>query len=123
MSRSFLVVLLLLAGGCDIAWSETNNEQVSTTIAQAAQPAVQPTPAPIEETAPRAPRSLDELLPETFELLVMPWRGDLNGLPVTALPPSVAVFVSATAVGNWSSSLTVIVSVVWLVSPSSSVIV
>ena len=80
MSRSFLIVLLLLAGGCDIARSGTSNGQASTTIAQAAQPAVQPTPESVEEPAPRAPRSLDELLPETFELLVMPWRGDLDGM-------------------------------------------
>jgi membrane-bound lytic murein transglycosylase MltF len=80
MSRFVLIVLLLLAGGCDAARSGTNTELGSTTIAQEAQPAAQLTPEAVEKPAPGAPRSLDELLPETFELLVMPWRGDLDGM-------------------------------------------
>ena len=80
MSRSFLIVLLLIAGGCDAARSGTNSGPGSTTIAQAAQLAAQSTPELTEKPASRAPRSLDELLPENFELLVMPWRGDLDGM-------------------------------------------
>ena len=80
MSRLFLVMLLVIAVGCDSDRTGTDEEQTNTTTGKGVQHTRQSSPEPAEAPASKAPRSLHELLPETFELLVMPWRGDLDGM-------------------------------------------
>jgi membrane-bound lytic murein transglycosylase MltF len=80
VKRFFLIVLFLVVSGCDGGGSGTHEEQANVTTGKAAQHTQKASPEPGEEPASKAPRSLDELLPETFELLLMPWRGDLDGM-------------------------------------------
>jgi membrane-bound lytic murein transglycosylase MltF len=80
MSRFFLLAVLLLAGGCGADNAGESNEQAGLPAAQESVEAAQPPPDPDEEPETQIPPSLEELLPEKLELLVQPWRGDLDGM-------------------------------------------
>ena len=80
MSRLLLILLLLVAGGCDSNRSGTDEESGNVTTGKGAQHTAPPSPELAEKPGSKTPRSLDELLPETFEVLVTPWRGDLDGM-------------------------------------------
>ena len=79
MRRLLLFALLVVAGGCDADRSGAN-EEAQATPAQEAQQNGKTASEDVAKSAAKAPRSLDELLPETFEVLVTPWRGDLDGM-------------------------------------------
>ena len=80
MSRLLLIFLLFIVGGCDANRSGTDEEPANVKPGKGAQHTQKASPELSEEPASKAPRSLDELLPETFEVLVTPWRGDLDGM-------------------------------------------
>lgn len=77
MNRIPLIVLLLTAVACDSNGSGIGGEKATSTTPPGDG---QPLPEQTQESELKTPRSLDELLPEKLELLVRPWRGDLDGM-------------------------------------------
>ena len=77
MKRLLFIVLLLIAVACD---SNGSDVTVKKSISKKDVSAEQSSPEPTSEPALKAPRSLEDLLPEKLELLVSPWSGDLDGM-------------------------------------------
>ena len=80
MSRFLLVAMLVIVAGCGPDKEETSAGQSDSPATEESATVVESATERAAEPAAQMPPSIDELLPETFELLVNPWRGDLDGM-------------------------------------------
>lgn len=81
MTRFLLIALLVaIVAGCGPDKTDASDDQPNRPASPEQAAAEKPAPELAEEPEPPVPPSIDELLPETFELLVNPWHGDLDGM-------------------------------------------
>jgi membrane-bound lytic murein transglycosylase MltF len=80
MTRFLVIGLLVMAGGCHASGPESNEAKRSAASTQETRQDAQSSAEAATDTAPKGPRSLDELLPGVLQRLVEPWSGDLDGM-------------------------------------------